>query len=77
MIGKVEKRQPLCFTRRIGEATNDTCSVEVLSVEPTGEPMIVHSDGRCFKLSWPDILKLAQEAFAEDIATPKTEGSTK
>lgn len=71
MIGKVEKQQPLCFTRRIGEAKNETCSVEVLSVEPTGEPMIVHADGRCFRLSWGDILKLAQDAFAEDLAAPK------
>lgn len=31
--------------------------------------MIVHQDGRTFTMDWGDILKLAQEAFAEDIAT--------
>ncbi|HDQ4465201.1 TPA: hypothetical protein P9G65_005514 [Pseudomonas aeruginosa] len=63
MIGTVHKAQPLCLHRRTGEARNETTSVEVLQVEPTGEPMIVHPDGRTFVLSWSDILRLAQQAF--------------
>lgn len=67
MIGKVHAKQPLALHRRIGEAKSDTTTVEVLQIEPTGEPMIVHQDGRAFVLSWSDILELAQEAFAEDL----------
>lgn len=71
MIGKVHKAQPLTLHRRIGEAQNEDTTVEVLQIEPTGEPMIVHQDGRAFILTWQDILGLAQEAFAEDLAQPK------
>ena len=71
MIGKVHAKQPLALHRRIGEAKNDNTTVEVLQIEPTGEPMIVHQDGRAFVLSWGDILQLAQEAFAEGLAEPK------
>ena len=71
MIGKVHKKTPLTLHTRIGEAKNDETTVEVWCVEPTREPMIVHEDGRAFSLSWSDILKLAQEAFAEDIASAK------
>lgn len=66
MVGTVFETQPLMLHRRIGDAKNESTSVEVLSVEPTGEPMIVHEDGRAFMLSWADILQLAQEAFAAD-----------
>lgn len=66
MIGKVHKQQPLTFTSRIGEAKFPSGKVEVLTTEPTHQPMIVHKDGRCFILEWGDILKLANEAFEED-----------
>lgn len=71
MIGKVHATMPLRLHRRIGEAKNESTTLEVLQVEPTGEPMIVHQDGRTFTLSWEDILKLAQDAFAEDLESAK------
>lgn len=70
-IGTVYKERPLRLHRRIGEAKNDTTTIEVLQIEPTGEPMLVHEDGRTFILNWSDILQLAQNAFAEDTAKLK------
>jgi hypothetical protein len=67
MIGKIHEKQPLCFTSRIGEASGDGVKLEILVVEPTRQPMIVHSDGRAFELPWADILVLAQRAFEEDL----------
>ena len=67
-VGTLLAKTPLTLHTRIGEATNESTTVEVWCIEPTREPMIVHEDGRAFRLSWGDILKLAQDAFAEDIA---------
>lgn len=66
MPGTVHKTQPLCLHSRIGSAKGETTSLEILVIEPTKEPMIVHQDGRTFILSWDEIIKMAQESFAKD-----------
>jgi len=63
MSGTILAEQPLCLHRRIGDAVLNGMKVEVLSTEPTGQPMIVREDGKTFLMSWEDILRIADKAF--------------
>lgn len=66
MTGTLHKKQPLYLHRRIGSCGTGHGEFEMLSVEPTGEPLVVHSDGRAWTLSWSQIAKMADEAFLAD-----------
>lgn len=67
MAGTIHAAPYLTLHRRIGQAANDETTLEVLVIEPTGEPMIRHPDGRTWVLTWDEIIAMAVEKFAEPV----------
>lgn len=73
MAGKVHNKHYMAFNRLIGKAEPEGLdgplpTLEINSIVPTAEPMIVHADGRTWVLSWDELIAMAVQAFDEDKA---------
>lgn len=76
-IGTVHKQQPFAWHSNIGDATaDDGHSLKLLVTEPLRTPMIVHSDGRTWCISWQELCALAGEQFELDAGAANAEEPT-
>lgn len=81
MAGTVHDKQYLALHNHAGKAkrggeNSEVTALEVNSIVPTFEPMIVHADGRTWVLSWDEIIAMAVKAFDEDAASHKPEAQS-
>lgn len=75
MAGTIHDKGYMAFNRLIGKAAptgfeGTALSLEINSIVPTAEPMIINSDGRTWVLSWDEIIALAVQAFNGGDASP-------
>lgn len=67
MPGFIRKRA-LYLHRRIGSCGTGHGELEMCSIEPTGEPLVIHADGRSWSITWSELAQMADEAFLKDSA---------
>lgn len=66
MPGSIRKEGYLPLHRRIGSCGTGHGELEMLTIHPTGEPLVTHADGRQWSLTWSELAAMADAAFLAD-----------